>query len=365
MSFPLTKSQSKYGVGQESTVGTAVAPGTGFLSSGGQLNLLEFVEFQSGKEFEETTQVQGKAWPSQRTLLSKGKMPKSPQMNMNVNLSILHALLGSIHYVQDDTTNKWSIFAGSGSQIPKYKLADDVSGSNSRPLSFWHERETASGSGAGDGMVAVLKSCLLNSLTLTFPMAGGPIKVGFDVVAFDHDYEENEQSLAGYVLPAAAYLDHVVDDFQVYFGDDGGTLSRIYPEGDVVVTLSPVITMEKRGTGKPYSAVVDDYRASFSFALPWDSAADTLQDVFDGTEGGGDGDEPILKELVISNTGSYSAAPDAAGEFRVNMHGRIASEPGTEGEGILRDTAEFRCEGDWLTGTPPYKFQVYETTLFS
>jgi hypothetical protein len=357
---------SKYRMGIESTINTLQTLGAPFADSQSGMPLDEFVEFQAGKEFEEVRKVTGLPFPCDHELLTAGAMPLTPPMNMNLSLQHLEALMASCHYVASDLANKWSIYPAVGTGKKVAHLNGATPTGNVRTLSLIHERETATGAGGGDGMVAVVTGAVMNSLTLTFPAGnGGPVKMGFDVRGMAHDYEEDEGALVAFLPPAGASIDLVCQDFAFYYGNRGGALTRFYPATDVVVNITPVVTVEKRGGSLPRWIYVDDYLATVEFAFPWDTETDPLQDDFDGTEGGGDGDEPIQKEIRIGNTGAYNTAPAAEGEFLLTCRGQIQEEPGTEGEGILRDTATMRCHGVMATGNPPYQMQFYDENLFS
>jgi hypothetical protein len=344
----ITKSQSKFAFGIEATVGTPVAAGVSVTGTNGGIAQEGFIELMAGLEYEVVEKLRGLPFRTENCVIPKGSIPSSPQFNHNLNMGVLHAILGSAHVVTAGTGDAWQIYPKVGAL--QWTLGDAVGASGERTFTIRHEREAT----AAAGLNQYLAGCVMRSLTLTFPIEGGPVKMAWDVSAFAYDNDEDDSSAAGFTYPSQTLQDLIVSDFEFYFGT-ADPPSKVYPASDVVVTLTPNIVIEKRGTDAPYTIVVDGYAASFSMALAYDSAPDTLQTHFDAN---------TLCYLTITNVGAEATAPSAAGELRINMMGKMVTEPGTEGEGILKDVGEFECEGNFASSAPPYEFKVFEEDIF-
>lgn len=348
----IIQKHSKYGIGRETTAGTSVAPGTNFVNGAGRIPQEALIKFTEGTEFEVVRKFGGTIYRLERERFSAGKMPGAEGFSHNVNVPLLNLLLASMHGLPGtQTVPPWEFYPPASGKI--WTLGDATAGDR-YTFSLWHELIKASGAGAGDGYVHNLFGCVCRELTLTFPLSGGPIKMAWSAAAMDSDFEEDEQALAGYADPSeASYadLDLLAQNFKFYYSDQSdATPDRIYPDGDVVFSLSPLLSVEKRGTGKPYKLAFTEYAARVSFKFPMDSTPDgALQDFYANT----------FKHFYITNTVDYSDAPSAAGEILIVVRGEIETEPGVEGEGILKENVEIVSRGT-MAGTTPYQVQTYE-----
>jgi hypothetical protein len=348
----IIQKHSKYGIGREATAGTAVAPGTGFVNAAGRIPQESFITLNEGTERAIVRKFSGLLYQSERENFSSGKNPTAEGFSHNLSIPILNLLLASSHGVPGtQTVTPWEFYPPADGLVRT--IGDSVAASK-YTFTLWQEKIRADGAGAGDGYAHSISGCVMKDLTLTFPLSGGPVKMAWSAQGMDSNVAADEQSLPLYTDPdesSYADIDLLAQDFTFWYDDQSdATPDQFYPDGDVVVTLTPVMSVEKRGTGKPYKIAFTEFAASVSFKLPADSLPDRGQADFIAN---------TYKHIYITNTGTYSSVPNADGEILIVIRGDIVTAPGSEGEGIIKESVEIQSRG-LVAGTTPYQFQVYE-----
>lgn len=347
----IIQKHTKYGIGREVTAGTGVAPGANFVNSAGRIPQEGFIKFTEGTELQIVRKFGGTLYRVERERFSAGKIPMAEGFSHNVNVPLLNLLLASMHGLPGtQTVSPWEFYPPQDGKV--WTLGDAVAGKR-YTFSLWHEMIRGTGAGGGDGYAHTLKGCVCRELTLTFPLSGGPVKMAWSAVGMDSDFEEDEQSLAAYSDPweeSYADLDLLAQDFGLYYEDQDTTPVQIYPDGDVSLTLSPLLSIEKRGTGKPYKLAFTEYEARLSFKLPMDSTPDAaIRDFYNN----------VYKHFYISNTGTYNGSPATPGKMTIYIRGEIANEPSVDGDGILKENVEIVSRG-LIAGSAPYQVQTFE-----
>lgn len=347
----IIQKHTKYGIGREVIAGTSVAPGANFVNGAGHIPQESFIKFNEGTELQIVRKFTGLLYRAERERFSAGKIPMAEGFSHNVNVPLLNLLLASMHGLPGtQTTSPWEFFPPNDGKV--WTVGDATAGQK-YTFSLWHEMIRASGAGAGNGYVHNLIGCVCRELTLTFPLSGGPIKMAWSAVGMNSNFAADEQVLGGYSDPwEESYLDLdlLAQDFKFYYEDQGTTPIRIFPDGDVVLTLTPLLSIEKRGTGKPYKLAFTEYEARLTFKLPMDSTPDeALLDFLANT----------YKHFYISNTATYNGNPLIPGQMTIFLRGDIETEPGVDGDGILKENVTLVSRGT-IGGNAPYQIQTFE-----
>lgn len=342
---------SKYGLGREQVPGTFVAPGNGMLSTKGGIPVEGYVPLNLGDQIAVHPKMLGLPFDVEYSRIYTGKMPSVPTMDHNIHQAILGVLLASM-------TGVYSYAAGLATIRP---LSDGIfweygnSAVDNFTFSVWHEP----GSAASDSMVVGGNVC--NSLTLTFPQGGGPVRMAWTSVGMSSDYDQAAQSAGNYGYPAAATLDHLASDFRFFIGASGSPV-EFYPDGDVVVTFTPVIQVQKRCQQLPRIISISKYMVTAEFTWPWDADSDInayYAQVASST----------LRHLHITNAynSAWDDAPNAAGEFSLSVLGVQEEQPQTGGDGIIGERVRLNGRGGSSGGSYdwPYIAKLYDATTFA
>jgi hypothetical protein len=326
---------SKYGLGYESTNGTGVAPSVGIPQEG-------LITLGLGDEYENTPKFQGKPYAVTNEYVHIGKMPSASGFSHNLSPYILNRLLASMHGTPgDETTNVFVIGTNAaGDAYPSQGVAY-THGGTTYPYTLTAVHTT----GAAGAVDHRIEGCVCSNLTLTFPAAGGPVKMAYDLVGSESEVLD----ATGTFTLETTGQDAIASDFTFEYGPFGSD-DPFYPTGDVVITLTPEIEVLKRGESRPYSIIVHKWGGSFSFNLPWDAAGD----VNDLHEAYTDGE---FFNLKVWN----DSTPDAVGEYYFNMRGRLLSPPTLGGDGLIHEAAEFTICGD--VSNIPYTITYFDDVI--
>jgi hypothetical protein len=329
--------QSIYGGGYETTTGTPVAPTLGLPQEG-------LITLGMGDEFETTPKFQGLPYAATNEYTHIGQMPGISGLTHNLSPLWLHRLLASMHGTAGDQTANVFVI-GDDPGYDAYPTAGAIYTYGATPspnytLSVKHE------TGASGSVNHVVGGCVCSSLTLTFPAAGGVMKMAYDLVGMSSD--DAVASAGTYTLETTGQ-DAIASDFTYELGVYG-TTSVFYPAGDVTITFTPEIEVLKRGENQPYSIIVHKWGGSFSVNRPWDAAGD-VDDLYEAYKGG----EHFQLKVYNDET------PDAVGEYLFDVRGRALTNPTLGGEGIIQESAEFTMCG--TTALTPYQIKYFDTAI--
>lgn len=319
---------SKYGVGYETVTGTAVDPSQGIPQEG-------LVTLGLGDEYANTPKFQGKPYAVDNEYVHIGKMPTVSGMVHNLSPLLLNRLLASMHGTAgSEAANVFTLNTPSDGVVYTDGTTEDYA------LSFKHE------SGASGSVNHRIAGCICSELTLTFPSAGGPVKMAYSLVGID---SSDAVGAGGTYTLETTGADAIASDFTYELGPKDSE-AAFYPTGDLVIKFTPTIEVMKRGEANPRTIAVHKWGGTFSLNWPWDAAGD-LNDMYEAYANG------ELFELKVYN----DETPDAVGEYLFNVHGRLLSPPQLGGSGVIEEQAEFTMCGN--ISTVPYTITYFDSAI--
>lgn len=346
----MISSNNKYGLGRENTPGTFVAPGNQMLSTKGGIPVEGYLQLGMGDEVSVHPKMLGLPFDVEYSRLYIGKSPSVPSMEHNIHQAILGVLVASMTGKTTYAASLATLRPGADGVVWKLGTA----GADNFTFTVYHEP----GSAVSDNMA--VGGCVCAGLTLTFPQGGGPVRMSWSALGMTSAYEQAAQAAGNYGYPAATTLDHLASEFRFFIGASGSPV-EFYPDGDVVVTITPTIQVQKRTRNSPQLISISKYAVTATFTWPWDADADVNKYLaFVPTE--------TLRHLHITNsyTSAWGDAPDAAGEWSLSVLGQQEAPPSTGGEGIIGETVTLNGIGgsggstyDW-----PFIFKIYDAATF-
>lgn len=347
----IIRTQSLYAIGREeapaktANAGVKIADARGLIPVDPQL-----LKLQHGKSYEYNRRAFGLPFMTHQDHQSMGVKPAGPTFQHNLHLSILSLLLGSMHGFSTWAASLLSVYPAAGGKQWIYLPGGTADNANAT-FTVWHKP------GATGSINHKLVGCVCNSLSLTFRQGGGPVRMSWGAQAMDSS--TTEASVPGTLSypTTVGWLDGLSSAFSWYLDAEGSVTDadRVYPRGDIVVTLTPTMASESRGLDHPYILGPVDYAATVALSLPWDSSAqaDKLLALMKAR---------TYMELICSNVG-YSAgwtAPSAIGHMLLRTRGFFHEDPTLEGEGIVGERATLESAGNG--SAVPYEFKIYDPT---
>lgn len=346
--MPISTS-SKYGLGRENTPGTFVAPGNQMYQTKGGIPHEGFNTLNLGDQISVHPKATGLPFDAEYSRIHVGKDPSVPGFDHNIHAPILGVLLGSFTPVSL-ATSLATIQPGADGIHWEYgdTAADNMT------FSVWHEP------GVATSQNMVVGGCVCNSLTLTFPQGGGPVRMAYTALGMDSDEDQAAQTAANYGYPASTVLDHLASDFRYFYGA-AGSPAEFYPDGDVVITFSPVIQVQRRCQDKPRIISISKWLVTAQVKFPWDADSD-VHDRYDEMAG------VSRRHLHITNAynSAWDDAPDAMGEWSISVLGFQDAPPDVAGEGIIGETITLNGTGQTAAAATdyPYIVKMYDETTF-
>lgn len=343
---------SRWGLGREQVPGTAVATGNQMKDTKGGIPIESFVSPDLGDMISIHPKMLGFPYDTERSRIHVGKEPKIPTMEHNVHTNILGVVLASMcpwTHAADVSTLK-PIQAG------QIVWTYGNSAVTNFTFTVWHEVGNSAGSHS-----VYISGCACTGLTLTFPQSGGPVRMSWEAVGMDSDEDQATQTDLPFEYPTASMTDLLASSFRYFYGTVGSP-TEIYPDSDVVITLTPTIQVQRRCQDKPRVISVSRWTATAAFTFPWDADSDVhdrYQEHHDVTRA----------QLYISNAtggGAFDVDPDALGELTLCVQGYQDEAPGLGGEGILGEQVRLVGTGDATDGTydRPFIMELFDDVTF-
>jgi len=347
----IIKTQSLYAIGRESTPAGAANAGVKIADARGLIPVdPQLLKLQHGKTYEYNRRSFGLPFMTHQDHQSMGVRPASASFSHNLHLSILSLVLGSMHGFSNYAASLLSIYPVAGGKQWIYLPAGSPDNANAT-FTLWHKP------GATGSVNHYIIGAVGNALTLTFRQGGGPARMSWGAVGMDSS--TTQASVPGTLSypTTAGWLDKLSSEWLWYLDSEGGVTDadRIYPRGDIVVTLTPTITVEARGLDHPYIIGAVDYAATVQMSLPWDSSAqaDKLLALMKAR---------TYTEIIGTNVG-YSAGwtnPSAIGHMLMRFRGFFHEDPTLEGDAIVGERGTLECAGNG--SAVPYEFKIYDPT---